>query len=126
LFRIPNIRLVELQRDLGAPGFSYVFNWKCAVPGLGACHALDVGFVFGSTYEEFHGSGTAVDRLAGQMQDAWIAFAKTGDPSTPDLTWPAYGAERKTMVFGEDSRVESAPYETERAVWDGLDNRLLG
>jgi len=124
MFRVPNIRLVELRRKLGVPAFSYVFDWKCAVPALGACHALDVGFVFGSTFKEFHGSGEAVGRLAGQMQDAWIAFAKTGDPSTAGLAWPAYGSERKTMVLGEWCSVEEAPYEAERAAWDGLDSFL--
>jgi para-nitrobenzyl esterase len=125
-FRVPNVRLVEIQRDLGQPAFSYVFTWNCAVPDLKACHALDVGFVFGSTFEEFHGIGTAVDRLSAQMQDAWIAFAKTGDPSSASLAWPAYGPDRQTMVFGETSHVENAPYEVERAAWDGLGNRYLG
>jgi para-nitrobenzyl esterase len=125
-FRMPNIRLVELQRELGRAGFSYVFDWKCAVPDLGACHGLDVGFVFGSTYKEFHGSGEAVDRLVAQMQNAWIAFARTGNPSTPALTWPEYGPGRKTMVLGENSHAEDAPYEAERAAWDGLDNKYLG
>jgi para-nitrobenzyl esterase len=123
-FRMPNIRLVELQRDLGVPSYSYVFDWKCVIAALGACHALDVGFVFGSTYREFHGEGTAVERLAAQMQDAWIAFAKKGDPSTPGLAWPAYGPQRKTMVLGENSRVEDAPYEAERAAWEGLESHL--
>jgi para-nitrobenzyl esterase len=125
-FRLPNVRLVEMQRDLGMPSFSYVFTWNCVVPGLLACHALDVGFVFGSTYGEFHGAGSAVDRLSARMQDAWIAFAKTGDPSSPGLAWPAYGAERKTMILDADSHVENAPFEEERAAWDGLDNRYLG
>lgn len=125
-FRVPNIRLVEYQTALGKPSYSYVFTWKCMLPGLGACHALDVGFVFGATSKEFQGEGPAVQRLAGQMQDAWIAFARTGDPGTPVLAWPPYGRERKTMVFGEHSRVESAPYEDERAAWDGVGNAGLG
>ena len=123
-FRVPNIRLVEIQRDLGMPSFSYAFTWNCAVPNLKACHALDVGFVFGSTYKEFHGVGAVVDRLASQMQDAWIAFAKTGNPSSPSLAWPEYGLQRKTMVLGENSHIEDAPYEAERAAWDGLENRV--
>ena len=124
MFRVPNIKLVELQRDLGLPSFNYVFDWRCAVPNLGACHALDVGFVFGSTYKGFHGEGAAVERLAVQMQDAWIAFAKKGDPSTSALPWPSYGPQRKTMILGENSRVEDAPYEVERAAWDGLEQFL--
>ncbi len=125
-FRIPNIRLAELQRDLGTASFNYVFTWKCAVPGLGACHALDVGFIFGATYKEFHGAGDAVNRLTEQMQDAWIAFAKSGNPGTPALPWPAYGKNRETMIFGENSHVEAAPYEVERAAWDGVGNGGLG
>ena len=121
MFRVANSRLVDLQREQGMPSFCYVLEWKAAVPGLGACHGLDVGLIFGSTSKEFHGSGETVDRLSGQMQDAWIAFAKTGDPSTPRLAWPTYGPERNTMLFGERSHVEKAPYEAERAAWDGLD-----
>jgi para-nitrobenzyl esterase len=125
-FRVPNIRLVEFQRDLGVPSYSYVFNWQSAVPGLRACHGLDVGFVFGTTYSEFHGAGPAVDKLAAQMQDAWIAFARNGSPSTPALAWPEYGKERRTMILGERSHAEDAPYEAERTAWDGIDNAYLG
>ena len=39
------------------------------------------------------------------MMDAWLAFARTGDPSTPALPWPVYDREtRPTMVFGRESR----------------------
>ena len=127
MFRMPNVRLVEIQRDLGFQAFNYVFTWKCAVPGLGACHALDVGFVFGATNKEFHGAGVAVDHLAMQMQEAWTAFAHTGSPSCPSLgDWPPYGKKRQTMVFGEKSRVEDVPYELERSAWDAIPDDLLG
>jgi para-nitrobenzyl esterase len=48
--------------------------------------------------------------------DAWVAFARTGSPSTPDLPWPAYDADRRpTMVLGRVPRVEEAPRDEERA-----------
>ncbi len=126
-FRMPNIRLCEIQEKLDKPSFGYVFNWKSAAPGFGACHALDVGFIFGNLNEEFHGCTPEAWRLAGHMQDAWIAFAKTGDPSCPSLgKWPRYGKERNMMVFSGKSRVETAPYELERAAWDGIPNEVLG
>ena len=39
--------------------------------------------------------------LADKVSDAWIAFARTGDPNTPKLPhWPAYEAkDRATMVI---------------------------
>jgi para-nitrobenzyl esterase len=126
-FRMPNIRLVEIQRNLGFPGYSYVFDWKCAVPELGACHALDVGFVFGATYKEFHGSGPSVNKLAQGIQEAWTAFARTGNPNSPTMgEWPPYGKNRNTMILGANSHIEAAPYEEERAAWDGIDNEYLG
>ncbi len=126
-FRMPNIRLTEIQHKLGKPSYGYVFTWKSAAPGFGACHALDVGFVFGNLNEEFHGCGPGADKLAGNMQDAWMAFAKTSDPSCPGLgTWPTYGNTRKMMVLGEQSHVETAPFEAERAAWEGIENRWLG
>jgi para-nitrobenzyl esterase len=125
-FRMPNIRLCEFQEKLGRTAYGYVFNWKSAVPELGACHALDVGFIFGNLAKEFHGDSPSAWRLALQMQDAWIAFAKSGDPSTPGLAWPRYGTGRNMMVFGENSHVATAPYEEERAAWDGIPNNLLG
>jgi para-nitrobenzyl esterase len=126
-FRMPNIRLCEFQEKLGKPSYGYVFTWRSAAPGFGACHALDVGFIFGNLLEEFHGCGPEAQKLAENMQDAWIAFSKTGDPSCPGLgTWPRYGKDRKMMVLGEESHVETAPYDAERAAWDRVPNNILG
>jgi para-nitrobenzyl esterase len=126
-FRMPNIRLCEFQEKLGKPAYGYVFTWKSTAPGFGACHALDVGFVFGNLVEEFQGCGADAQKLALEMQDAWIAFAKTGDPSCPGLgKWPRYGKDRKMMVLGARSHIETAPYDAERAAWDGIPNSNLG
>jgi para-nitrobenzyl esterase len=126
-FRMPNIRLCEIQEKMGKVSFGYVFNWKSAAPDFGACHALDVGFIFSNLNEEFHGCTTEAWTLAGHMQDAWIAFAKTGDPSCPGLgRWPRYGKERNMMVLSGKSHVETAPYERERAAWDNIPNEVLG
>jgi carboxylesterase type B len=71
---------------------------------------------------EFAGSGPAAERLSRDWMDAWIALARDGDPSHPGIgRWPRYTEEsRWTMVFGEKSRAESAPFEAERAAWDAL------
>ena len=109
------------------PSYGYVFTWKSAAPDFGACHALDVGFIFGNLNEEFHGCSEEAQVLAKNMQEAWIAFAKTDDPSCSGLgTWLRYGTERNMMILGPDSRVETAPYEGERAAWDGIPNSVLG
>ena len=48
--------------------------------------------------------------MADRMADAFIAFAKTGNPSTPALPWPAYDARTKpTMVFDSQSGAKNDP-----------------
>ncbi len=91
---------------------------------MGACHALELGFVFGThdTMQMFCGSGPEADALARDMQDAWLAFARTGDPG-----WPAYDeARRSTMVFDAKSEVHSAPYDAERQALAALSDDALG
>ncbi len=62
------------------------------------------------------------------MQDAWLAFARSGDPSCESLGgWPQYDAARRaTMILGEKSKVEDAPNDGERRAWDKLPATILG
>jgi para-nitrobenzyl esterase len=126
-FRIPAVRLMESQTGLKQNAYNYIFDWQSPLPRLKACHSLELGFLFGQRFAEFHGSGPAAEKLEQQIQDAWIAFAKTGDPSCESLgNWPAYGEQRSTMILGIDSRVEAAPYESERKAWQKAPNGWLG
>ena len=125
-FRLPATRLAERQSELAAATFSYLFTWKSPALGgmLGSCHALEIPFVFGCVddrlVQRFVGEHPAAAVLSQRMQDAWLAFARTGEPGHAGLDpWPRYDAERRaTMIFGESCRVEHAPFESERAFWD--------
>src|SRR5262249_59785037 len=70
----------------------------------------------------FTGAGPGASALAARMQDAWLAFARTGDPNHPGLPpWPAYdGSRRATMLLGARCETVDAPQEAERRVWDGI------
>ncbi len=126
-FRIPAFRLLEAHRANNNPAFSYIFTWRSPLAALGACHALEVGFVFGVLVPEFNGSGAKAEKLAQTMQDAWIAFARTGIPNCTSLgSWPPYGRLRETMILGEDCHVEAAPLEAERRAWEPVPDAFLG
>ena len=121
MFRMPAISLVEAQRDNSQDVYSYLFTWKSPVMGgiMGACHALEIGFVYGQYDDMFCGTGPDADKLSRCMQDAWLAFARTGNPSCGTIgKWPVYGEKRMTMILDKDCRVEVAPYDAERAAWD--------
>lgn len=134
VFRMPGVRLAELHGRSERRVYNYLFTWCSPAVGgmLGSCHALELGFVFGSNHLEgmrrFAGEGPAVEKLAAQMQDAWLAFAREGEPSCPSLgVWPGYTeARRATMLFGESSAVVDAPFDHERRAWDGVPTGILG
>ncbi len=134
IFRLPGILLCETQSRHDARVYQYLFAQPSPLFGgmLGACHAVELGFVFGTHQtpgvSEFTGKGPAVDALAGQTMDAWLAFARSGDPSCGSLgAWPAYtAAERATMVLGEKSRLERGPLDEERAAWAHAPASVLG
>jgi len=90
-------RQAELKLAGGqAPVYLYYFAWNTPCDGgrLGAWHTAELPLVMGLTlYPES-------EALSRQLGAAWAAFARTGDPSTPDLAWPAYTLERRsTMVW---------------------------
>ena len=124
--RHPAMQLAELQRAHQPGTYAYLFTWSSPFMGgaLGACHALELPFVFGTLghpmLRPFAGKGPAAEALAARIQDAWIAFAHRGDPSHEGIgRWPAYDAgTRPTMILDGECRVEAAPREPERAVWD--------
>ncbi len=127
-FRVPATRLCEAHAAHQPQTFLYQFDWESPARrgALGSCHGLEVPFVFGTVGKNgnprFTGDGPDAHKLAGQMMDAWIAFAKTGDPSHSSIgRWPAYSSEKRdTMIFARQCRAEAAPFEEERAVWDAV------
>jgi para-nitrobenzyl esterase len=127
MFRIPTIKLVEAQRDNGQPAYNYIFTYESPVEGgfYRACHGLDRRFVFGTYDDPACGTGPFVERLSLNIQEAWLAFARRGDPGTASLgKWPPYGQDRLTMLLDKESRVAAAPFEDERRAWDAFDMLL--
>jgi para-nitrobenzyl esterase len=128
VFRVPAIRLTEAQAPHTEQCFMYRMDWESPLFGglLGACHAIELPFVFGTWAmpggEQFVGAGDAAARFCEQVMDAWLAFARTGDPAHAGLPdWPRYDAERRaTMILGPESRLEDDPQTAEREAWEGV------
>jgi para-nitrobenzyl esterase len=84
---------------------------------------MDIPFVFGTfdaaQVDRLIGDGPDRAPLSAAMQDAWIAFARGGDPSHPGLpAWPRWDAERQaTMILDLPPRLELDPLRDERLAW---------
>ena len=125
-FRVPSMRLAERHSTHTPETYAYLFTWKS--PGwngrLGAGHEVQGPFVFGTLdapdSRDLVPAGTPVGALPELMQDAWVAFARTGSPRTRDLAgWEPYTAARRTtMLLGTTTGSVDAPNEAERRFWD--------
>ena len=98
-----------------APAYLYWFTWQTPILSgrPRAFHCAEIAFVFDNTdrCETMTGGGAEPRALAGKMCDAWIQFARTGNPNHPHLPrWPAFSAETiPTMIFNTPPRVEMNP-----------------
>ncbi|MGV0870596.1 carboxylesterase/lipase family protein [Mycolicibacterium sp. XJ879] len=134
--RVGGITIAERATAAGADVYMYRVDHVPSVYGgkLGALHTIDVGFAFANTdagagvtspnrglYQDHH-----VPRLTDEISGAWIAFARTGDPSHHGIgSWPAYEVSRRsTMIFGPKSGIVDDPDAEERQIWRGRDGGM--
>lgn len=128
MFRIPTYRIAEARAASGAETYVYEFGWRSQVQPnsvqvrLGACHALELPFVWDTLgvpdTVPMTGPRPPQD-LATVMHAAWVAFARSGRPG-----WSAYDTgTRPVMTFrkdnGEDDVIVPDPREGERKLWEG-------
>jgi para-nitrobenzyl esterase len=106
-----------------APTFVFQFDWPTPIDGgkWKAHHGLDVPFIFDNAAITAHLVGTGADQLAlaSRMSDAWIAFARTGNPNLKGLPeWPVFDLQRRaTMMFDTQIRVVDDPRGNERRLF---------
>jgi len=103
-----------------APAYLYWFTWQTPILNgrPRAFHCSEIAFVFDNTdrCENMTGGGSDARALAAKMTDAWIHFARTGDPNHPNLPhWPVFSVESvPTMMFDNVPTVLMNPDAAER------------
>jgi para-nitrobenzyl esterase len=119
-FRLPAVRLAEAHHQAGGTSYLYEFAWPTPTDRLGACHALDLPFVFDTTTHPAAQPllGTHLPRqLAGRVHAAWVHFARHGQPDWPDYdltTRPVMSFDHPTCQLVND------PRGNDRILWDGI------
>ena len=123
----PVMKIAERRAALGkAPVYLYYFRWESPVDGgrLKSPHTIEIPFAFHNLKaSRLTSASPEAPALADRVSDSWIAFARKGDPNTPNLpSWPAFNpGDRPTMVFNNDSRVENDPIRQQRiAMFEAL------
>jgi para-nitrobenzyl esterase len=120
-FRRPMLRYAAARR---APTWIYQFDWPSpALRGwLGACHAIEVPFVFGNFSPpgtaKFAGAGPEADALALDVMARWAGFVRHGHPGAD---WPAYdAADPRQMHLDRAIRVRRLADDPTVDFWNGL------
>ncbi|MHA1992803.1 MAG: carboxylesterase/lipase family protein [Candidatus Hodarchaeales archaeon] len=125
IFRIPSLKVAEAQSKHQKNTYMYMFKWKTPFENnrYGAMHAMEIAFVFGSFWEDylftFPKKTVETESLSNNMMNAWVLFAKTGNPNHDGIpNWPTYDIEkRSTIIFDNEIVTWDDPLKKEREMW---------
>lgn len=105
VFVEPAIAFASRHAADGGKAYFYEFAWHPAGSPFGACHCLELPFVFAPTQAwrdapMLAGADPAeLAELSATIRAAWLDFVRTGRPAAAALpAWPAFGIERKAAM----------------------------
>lgn len=116
LFRLPSTWTAEAHAAAGGRTWLYDFTRGGR---LGACHAVEVPFVFGNRSGPLAAwaLGTVpadeFEALSKQIRESWVGFAATGDPG-----WPRFEPDsRRTRIWDAVPTDGAYPIEDSYRIW---------
>lgn len=137
----PAYRALNLAAHNGVPAFTYLFShsptclWYLnlfppeALPLVQAGHTSEIQFAFGNLDHLPLPNGTcnfdpAERAISKALVAAWTAMAETGNPSTPDLTWPLWNATSSLGINIVNSTAIGVVNYTTCEFWDVIEKSL--
>jgi para-nitrobenzyl esterase len=109
---VKNLLARKLEKTK-TPVYNYVFAWEYPINGgITSFHCAELAFCFHALsvpqIKTATGGGTVAMALQDKVAQAWVNFAKTGNPTQPGLAWKPYTTQDpQAMVF--DTVSESVP-----------------
>ena len=107
-FGIHALELLEQHQD---NAYGYFFNEPSPVLDgkLGAYHASELPYVFGSATKEIFKDfcSKEAQKISNFFQVSWTQFAKTGSPSSDLINWEAYGVSQSIAFVNSDPKIKA-------------------
>lgn len=114
MFRGPAIEMAQRHAASGGRTYMYFWNKSLKDPVYGACHGAEVSYVL-NTGRQIKNGDEHNPALAANVQQMWVNFASTGNPSISGHYWPAYeSTQRATMLLGDSIRLGNDPAARQR------------
>jgi len=113
----------EQRARIGAPAWMYQLDFGSPIDGgkMRAYHSFDIALVFDNLAAAGSRTGTGPDAraVAHQISEAFIAFARTGDPNCAAIPkWGRYTLpKRETLVIDLTSKIVDDPRREERELF---------
>ena len=116
MFRAKAIQQGTLKAQQGgAPVWMYVFGWQSPIlsGAMRSTHCMEIPFVFDNAdvHASMTGGGEDAMKLADRMSDAWVNFARYGNPNGEKgiegvPTWEPFNAENgNTMWWDNECKI---------------------
>ena len=107
MFRLPAVKQAECHSDFGGRVYMYYWTQPSTKEYCGACHAVELSYVFGNLDNTIFTGERGDEGLSKQVMNMWANFARTGDPSVDGLKWKRYDTRhRATMILCKESHME--------------------
>lgn len=118
--RYGSIQLAERHAAMSSPTYMYLY---CCTTAGRAGHGYEIVYHMDNLGQGANTPSAPRQALADEMSEAWVAFARSGDPNHPGLAdWATYDLDqRATMYFDRgESVVHLDPEAPTRELWDRL------
>ena len=129
VFRVPSIVQASFHAENGGNTYMYYWTKRSAIPHFGACHAVELAYVFGNIGETIYTGKEADKELSDIVQDMWARFAVSGNPGSEEYPWEQYVTSadpsrssrmRMTMLLGDEIRMIADPQKENRILIEPL------
>ena len=116
---VKNLLARKLEKSK-VPTYNYLFAWEYPIDGgITSFHCSELAFCFHALsvpqIKTATGGGPGAMALQDKVSQAWVNFARTGNPNQPALPWKPYTtADPQAMVF--DAASASVPLRDDKLV----------
>jgi len=121
LFRVPAVKEACEHSKNGGKSYMYFWKYPSSHKNLGACHAVELSYVFNNLDVTCYTGDNVDKKLAGEVQQMWTNFARCGDPSTANVKWEPYSENnRNTAILDKEIHFEKDPLGSRRKALEPL------